>query len=76
MASTVCTGVIDKCVTTRVYTKPSILSELAGTLSRGTTVLVENYNPDKHFCKVVADSGVEGYVMQPFVTIKEDTDNE
>lgn len=77
MSSRTCIGVIDKCVMTRVYTRPSILSDLAGMITRGTEVLIENFNPDRHFCKIVTDTGLEGYCMQPFITIKEEeTTNE
>lgn len=77
MSDNTCMGVIDKCVKTRVYTRPSILSDLAGMVSRGTEVLIENYDPSRHFVKIITDDGLEGYCMEPFITIKkEDTINE
>ena len=72
MAGKTCIGQIDRCITARVYTKPSILSDLAGMVSRGEEVLVENYDPDRHFCKVITNTGVEGYCFAPFVKIKEE----
>lgn len=72
MKPTVSIGVIDKCVSTRIYSRPSILSSLAGTAFRGTEVLIENDNPTSHFCKVSTADGIEGYCMRPFIKIKEE----
>lgn len=76
MDPTISIGVIDKCVSTRIYKKPSILSDLAGMLSRGSEVLVENDNPASHFCKVTSETGIEGYCMRPFIKFKEEQSNE
>lgn len=63
-------GRITKCVAARIYQKPTIQSNLVGTVSKGTEVMiVDGVTPGQYFSQVITPSGIHGYCMSVFIEV-------
>lgn len=73
MAGTTAYGEITKCVQARVFSRPTIQSNVIGVIPRGTQVMIVNRDRSSdYFYKVVTSDGRRGYCMRVFIDVTAD----
>lgn len=63
-------GVVSDCKRLNVRTKPSVDSTPACVVDVGTVLVIVPDESTEEFYKVYTETGIEGYCMKKFVTIK------
>lgn len=73
MAGSTAYGEITKCVQARVFSRPTIQSNVIGVVPRGTQVMIVNRDRNSdYFYKVVTSDGRRGYCMRVFIDVMAD----
>lgn len=65
------TGFVSNCKRLRVRAEASVESENLGSIAEGTEVVILPFEDDK-FYKVTTATGLDGYCMKDYITIKTD----
>lgn len=70
MAGSTAYGEITKCVQARMFSRPTIQSDVVGSIPRGTQVMViDRGRKSDYFYKVVTSDGKRGFCMRVFVNV-------
>ena len=63
-------GTVSGCLRLNVRKEPSLTGEVICEVSVGTTLMIDSDKSTEEWFKVYTETGVEGYCMKKFVTIK------
>lgn len=63
-------GVVANCGILNVREKPAITTDVIGTIKRDTEVKIIESESTDEFYKVITSSGMEGFCMKEYITIK------
>lgn len=63
-------GTVSGCLRLNVRKEPSLTGEVVCEVSVGTTLMIDSDKSTEEWFKVYTETGVEGYCMKKFVTIK------
>ena len=69
--STTKTGVVTNCESLNIRKAPSIKSERLGSIQVGSEVIIDMERSVEGWYAVYTETGMEGYCMSTFVTVKE-----
>ena len=69
--STTKTGVVTNCEILNIRKTPSIKSERLGAIPVGSEVIIDTERSVEGWYAVYTETGMEGYCMSTFVTVKE-----
>ena len=69
--STTKTGVVTNCESLNIRKTPSIKSERLGSIQAGSEVIIDMERSVEGWYAVYTETGMEGYCMSTFVTVKE-----
>lgn len=64
------TGVVTECEKLNVRAKASVESDVVTVITKGTKLTIESFEVGSTWLKVSTESGVKGFVMAKFVTVK------
>lgn len=64
------TGVVTECEKLNVRVKASVESDIVTVITKGTKLTIESFEVGSTWLKVSTESGVKGFVMAKFVTVK------
>ena len=69
--STTKTGVVTNCESLNIRKTPSIKSDRLGSIQVGSEVIIDMERSVEGWYAVYTETGMEGYCMSTFVTVKE-----
>lgn len=69
--STTKTGVVSNCEILNIRKTPSIKSERLGSINAGSEVIIDTERSTDEWYAVYTETGMEGFCMSAFVTVKE-----
>lgn len=65
------TGVVTDCVKLNVRKTPAANGMILDTIAKGTEVKIDEFKSTNDFYKVCVASGIEGFCMKKFITVKQ-----
>ena len=65
-----CSGFVDNCESLRIRQVPNPVGEILTTISSGTEVEIDLNNSTNDFYKVCTATGLDGYCMKKFITLR------
>ena len=66
----ICFGFVDNCESLRIRQVPNPVGEILTTISSGTEVEIDLNNSTNDFYKVCTATGLDGYCMKKFITLR------
>lgn len=67
----VVTGVVDGCTKLNVREEPSLFAEIVCQLDKGAEVVIDDAESTDDFYRVYTASGMEGFCLKKFITLKD-----